>query len=484
MGKVKKYVSIVLFFAFLVLSILFIKTNKHKTISEYNSSELHQSISLNANEERTDYINENGDITIASDLGYSTKIITSLENRKIEKYYDPEGKQVKCNDGYYSIIREYNEERKCIISSYRDSDGLPTKNSLGYSTEKNEYDSYGLKKQVLFYDVYDNPICSTREGYGKRYEYDKNGRINKIIYLDENGNPMVAGNGYAITTRVYYSVDDPTPGEIKNEFYFDEYGNPISLFLGQYGILREYNEFGQNISVTFLDCTGNPMITTAGYTTIQRKYQGNNYTEKYYDINGNPYKLSDGQYGITVVDGEKKYINYDGKEFINIKVLLNTNPYFVIVASIFLVLISAYTNKLTNVLLMLFSCVIIAYFTLMFRDKAIIPKNWSPLYEIRQLFTWDNETYSNMIKNIWLFIPLGATVYQLFPREKALLIPIILSIIIEIIQWVTGLGWCELLDVFLNAMGGIMGYGLAKYIFKSKSTIIQNMNITGNNDDI
>ena len=140
MGKVKKYVSIVLFFAFLVLSILFIKTNKHKTISEYNSSELHQSISLNANEERTDYINENGDITIASDLGYSTKIITSLENRKIEKYYDPEGKQVKCNDGYYSIIREYNEERKCIISSYRDSDGLPTKNTLGYSTESNEYE--------------------------------------------------------------------------------------------------------------------------------------------------------------------------------------------------------------------------------------------------------------------------------------------------------------------------------------------------------
>lgn len=484
MGKVKKSVSIVLFLAFLVLSILFIKTNKHNIISEYNSSELHQSISLNANEERTDYINENGDITIASDLGYSTKIITSLENRKIEKYYDPEGKQVKCNDGYYSIIREYNEERKCIISSYRDSDGLPTKNSLGYSTEKNEYDSYGLKKQVLFYDVYDNPICSTREGYGKRYEYDKNGRINKIIYLDENGNPMVAGNGYAITTRVYYSVDDPTPGEIKNEFYFDEYGHPISLSLGQYGIMREYDDGGQNISVTFLDSTGNPMVTTNGYTTVWRKFHGNNYTEKYYDINGNPYKLSDGQYGITVVDGEKKYINYDGKEFVNIKVFLNTKPYFVILASLFFVLISAYTNRVTNVLFMLFSCVIIAYFTLMFRDKAIIPHNWSPLYEIRQLFTLDDEMYSNMIKNIWLFIPLGAIVYQLFPKGKALLIPMTLSIIIEIVQCVTGVGWCELLDVFLNTIGGIIGYELAKCVSRVKSIVIHNMNIARNNVNI
>ena len=73
------------------------------------------------------------------------------------------------------------------------------------------------------------------------------------------------------------------------------------------------------------------------------------------------------------------------------------------------------------------------------------------------------------IQNILLFVPFGF----LFPvkdkTKDCILCALVLSIAIEITQFVTVMGWCEIDDVISNTLGAIIGF----FIFKWVATIYQ-----------
>ena len=62
-----------------------------------------------------------------------------------------------------------------------------------------------------------------------------------------------------------------------------------------------------------------------------------------------------------------------------------------------------------------------------------------------------------MINNIWLFVPLGTGLYRIFQKKWVLLISFVMSVAIELTQYITGLGIAEFDDVFGNTMGGWIG---------------------------
>lgn len=65
------------------------------------------------------------------------------------------------------------------------------------------------------------------------------------------------------------------------------------------------------------------------------------------------------------------------------------------------------------------------------------------------------------INNILVFIPFGV----LFPGKRwkwLLLTAVLLSAVIEAVQYVFNLGWCELDDVICNVLGAAIGFGLWK----------------------
>lgn len=85
------------------------------------------------------------------------------------------------------------------------------------------------------------------------------------------------------------------------------------------------------------------------------------------------------------------------------------------------------------------------------------------LYEIRLFLSGEEESLYYMdlfIKNILLFAPFGF----LFPRKKGwkqvLIAGLIVSSMIELTQYVTLLGECELDDVISNTCGTACGYGM------------------------
>lgn len=71
-----------------------------------------------------------------------------------------------------------------------------------------------------------------------------------------------------------------------------------------------------------------------------------------------------------------------------------------------------------------------------------------------------------ILNNIWLFIPLGAIMYRLYPKWSVTLVPFGISAAVEAMQYLLSVGLCELDDVISNGMGGIIGVFLCYLVRK------------------
>lgn len=56
------------------------------------------------------------------------------------------------------------------------------------------------------------------------------------------------------------------------------------------------------------------------------------------------------------------------------------------------------------------------------------------LFWCYKLFKVSYELKTEILNNIWMFIPLGAILYRLYPNWGAVLISIIVSVVIEVAQ--------------------------------------------------
>lgn len=461
---------IVIFLLFLVVSFKFITPIPRKAISQYHSSQLKKISVTNENTERTDFVDSNGQITIAANLGYATIIVTKTENSKLEQYFDDKGEPISRYNGYYALHQEYDDKGNNTRNTYLDINGDPMIMANGYAIELKEYNEKKQEVSVKYYDTEGNSIQTSAYGYGRINEYNEDGKINRITCIDVSGAPMMTRKGYASVTRNYYTSEGPENGKVESEFYFDDTGYPVSLSLGQYGVHKEYDENGRETVLTYLDAAGEPIVTNKGYTTIVRTYHANGSvtSERYYDLMGNPFPLSEGQYGFSVENGQTVYLNQAGKEVFNLKNLLYNQSWLVIVLAMIAVFLAALSDKRWNCFFLVIYIVAIAYFTLMFRESDEGKVNLRLFWSYRDIIT-DSETRADILKNIWLFIPLGAIIYKLYPQKVVLWVPVTISILIEIIQYISGTGLCELDDVISNGLGGIIGFGMSKLLCNLKN---------------
>ena len=452
----KKFIMAVLCGIFLIVSLLFINPYSSAPRIQGRTTSLKKVVTNTESEKRIDYVDSNGAITYASDVGYATMIVIETDLGKMERYYDENGEACARPEGNYGILRKYDDNGNCIRVSYLGADGKPMLNTYGYAIEDRTCTEDGKVKSVRYYDTNCAPICTTYYGYGKTNEYDKEGNLVKITYIDENGNPMLAEIGYASAVRTFFK-EGKDKGRVEKEFYFDTNGKPMQLGLGQSGVLRGYDEHGENTIITFLDAEGYPIINSQGYTTIVRGYYSTYTTEKYYDAAGNPVALSEGQYGIKRENGKITYLNAAGYTQFNLKNLLHYQSRIVVILGTVVVILAALTSKKVNIVLLITYLFVIGYLTLMFRESGDSRIDLQMFSAFKRMFGNANSR-ADILKNIWLFIPLGAILYKLYPCRRILIAPVFLSITIEAAQYFTGTGLCEINDVISNSFGGVIGY--------------------------
>ena len=464
--------SVIFFIALSVILLVMFFTVTIQAESLVRSSSLQTKVIENGNIERVDYVDENGNITYAANKGYATIIKTKTDHAQLDEYYDEKGKPVCQALGHYAILREYDADGREYKITYLGSDKKPILIRSGYSVALRTFDKNGRVIKELYLDREERPILTKSLGYGCLKEYDENGRNIKITYIDINGNPMISGQGFAILSREYYDSGENI-GRVKNEFYFDENGVPICLSLKQYGCYKEYDELGRLSEITYLDANGNPLETNEGYAIV--RYLWNNddsvLAKYYYDVSGKPVSLSEGQYAVMIMDGNEIYLDADGNRVFNLRNFLYSSKLWVILFGLITILVSVFNGRKVNFILLVLYLYFIVYMTLLHRNNVIVYYNFELFWSYKQFFT-DPELAWEILSNLFLFIPLGTILYRILPSKSILLVPVGISVMVEVIQFLTHTGLCEFDDVISNGIGGVLGYVIGRELCDTKKCFL------------
>lgn len=468
-AKLKQKRVHALLLAFVVASILFLlpyASVDHD--SGFTSSNLEVKETVEENVTNASYVNSDGVITDAIDMGYATVQRTRNANGQVteEFYLDAAGNPVERYGDYYGISYEYNSEN--VVIRYLGADKQPMMLGAGYSAIVRTLVD-GKATDDFYYDLNMQPVRCTGGYYGLYREYDEQGKNCGITYLGENGQPVICTSGYAVKTYLRDSEET-----VIGERYFDTGENPVKSSLGQYGELYQRDEQGRISQITYLGADGNPAPTTAGYTVLKRTYHrdGTADIDMYFDADSNPMALSKGQYGIKRSGKVNLLLDKNGRVMLCVDNVLNGLPFMVVIFGCVICLLILVLPKKMSVLLTAAYIAFILYETLMFREAGDARTNFV-LFSYADRFLTEQSVRVGVINNIWLFIPLGTGLYRWFQKKWVLQIPFVMSVAIETTQYVTGLGIAEFDDVFGNTMGGWIGV-LTAWVWLSRKMSLKN----------
>lgn len=418
----------------------------------YTASELSIQETVDRSVTNTSYVNPDGVITEAIDMGYATVCRMQDDNGRVveERYLDANGDSVARYGNYYGLSYEYDETGTVI--TYLDAEGNPVKRSDGYSTIVRTQDD-GRASDDFYYDLSGQQVQCSGGYYGLHREFNTEGQNTSLTFLDKDGHAVCTSFGYASKT---YQRD--RNGTVVGEQYFDTEGNPVRSLLGQYGESYQRNEQGYIGQIIYLDADGKPTPTNAGYTIIRRTYHrdGTAETDMYFDAKGNQKALSKGQYGVKRSGKVNLLLDRNGNVMLSVDNLLNGFPCMVVVFGCVVCLLMIVLPQSLSVVLTIVYVTFILYETLMFRESGDARMNFV-LFSYAGKFLKEQSVRVGVINNIWLFIPLGTGLYRWFQKRCVLLIPFVMSVAIEATQYITGLGIAEFDDVFGNTMGGWIG---------------------------
>ena len=468
-AKQKRGCGILLIISVVLLSILALLPDADVDHDAgYTASELSIRETVDENVTSTSYVNPDGVITDAIDMGYATVCRMRDDNGRVveERYLDANGNPVARYGDYYGLSYEYNETSTVI--TYLDAEGKPEKRSVGYTTiVRTQAD--GRAYDDFYYDLNGQQVQCSGGYYGLHREYNSDGQSTSLTFLDKDGHAVCTSSGYAIKT---YQRDGN--GTVVGEQYFDIEGNPARSLLGQYGELYQRNEQGYIDQITYLDADSNPAPTNAGYTILKRTYHrdGTADTDMYFDAEGNPRALSKGQYGIKRSGKVNLMLDKNGNIMPCVDNLLNDFPCMVVVFGCVVCLLMLILPKKFRVFLTIAYVAFILYETLMFRESGNARTNFV-LFSYAGKFLKEQSVRVGVINNIWLFIPLGTGLYRWFQKKWVLIVPIVMSVAIETIQYITGLGIAEFDDVFGNTMGGWIGV-LVAWMWLNRKMSVKN----------
>ena len=328
----------------------------------YTSSELSIRETVDGSVTSTSYVNPDGAITDAIDMGYATVCRMRDDSGRVveERYLDANGDPVARYDAYYALSYEYDETSTVI--TYLDAERNPIKLSDGYFTIVRTQ-AGGRSYDDFYYDLNGQQVQCSGGYYGLHREYNSDGQNISVTFLDKDGHAVSTSSGYAIKT---YQRDEN--GTVVGEQYFDTEWNPVKSSLGQYGELYQRNEQGYIGQITYLDADGNPAPTNAGYTILKRTYHrdGTGDTDMYFDANGNPKALSKGQYGIKRSGKVNLLLDRNSNVMLCVDNLLNGFPCMVVVFGCVVCLLMIVLPKSLSVVLTIVYVAFILYETLMF----------------------------------------------------------------------------------------------------------------------
>lgn len=416
---------------------------------------------------RTDYIDADGTLTNHPEKGYATVLRTEdgAGHVLLEQYLNAGGHPARLKAGYCTIARQYNDLGQCVRIEYQDCKGQPVNTQSGYAVITRAYDSAGRIESQFYLDRSGNPVRDWTGTYGFRRAYNDAGQVSAILYLDARGNPCPTDMGYASVRRTYRD------GSIHTERYFAADGTPAASDLGQFGVQYGYDASGHITERTYLGADGRITALSRGYSILRTAYDesGAKTSDAYFDAEGNPAMVQGRYHRIVYRDGREHYYDAAGNSLFLPDIFLRANFAVVVCAGIALCALAILLPPACRAILLGLYLAFIGYMTFMNRESGD-PRSRLELFWSYRRFFQNSATRTEILNNILLFVPFGALMRSLSRNRRRLWIIPLLSVGIELTQYVTGLGLCELDDILNNTLGGLAGYLLIGAVRKYKKT--------------
>lgn len=147
------------------------------------------------------------------------------------------------------------------------------------------YDSVGNNTSEYYLDQSGKVYIPARNGYaGIVIQYNPQGRVGKVTYMDEKKQPMALPTSHIC----YFTKDYDARGNITKICYYDEKGKPVLSDEGVAMATREYDDNGNETARAFYDTNGKPCVLNWYCARIEYTYddQGNCITERYLNTDG------------------------------------------------------------------------------------------------------------------------------------------------------------------------------------------------------
>ena len=167
------------------------------------------------------------------------------------RYYDAEEDAVMV-DGAYGIRSDYNGYGNIELKTWLGADGEAMTNQEGYASIRYDYDLSNSEQVEKYFEYYQdtegNAAAASNGAWGRSILYYPVTRIHEVTYTDQDGNPAMITDGYAV---YQYEMDEHE--NIIWEGYFDEMSVPVNCSDGYASVEREFDEEGRLISERYLD---------------------------------------------------------------------------------------------------------------------------------------------------------------------------------------------------------------------------------------
>lgn len=431
--------------------------------SQGNSNYLRYVEERNGRDIIMSYRDENGNYALASDKGYAIKIDSyDVQNRLVrEAFFDANEEYINQSNGY-SVVEYYYQDNGCWIEYKNDRQervSLPQ----GYALIFRTFDNQGRTIQDFYFDE-NEEVAECAEGYHSKLRVYSSCDYNDIVLFFNADNELQDNiYGFAEIKQILNAQ-----GQIVEQYFYTATGDIAILSDSQSGYQYGYDDLGRQNSITFIDSNGNSANGRLGYATLNRTLypDGSIETERYFDKDEQPVALVRGIYGVKYYNGEKITLGINGMPQLTVENMVLFAPWLVTCLGLICCFFITYVKHDYWKKFLFLAYVLYIMQVTLFREKSgglNLELFWS-----YKLFFTNYNLRMQIIKNIWLFIPLGAGIRSIMQKPRHLFILFLLSIFIEFAQLIFHVGLCEMDDIFNNTLGGCLGYMLACEIEKVK----------------
>jgi len=160
------------------------------------------------------------------------------------------------------------------------------------------YSELGYEIRDAYFDRDGNPQPGPDHAYGRKFEYDADGRQISVTSLDAAGNNLNDTAGNATFAMAYDSA-----GNIVDAWALDAAGKPTLLKKQGFHEYRlTYDQYGNSVAEAHFDNDGHPALDESGVyeTRSTRDDKGNIRRYESFDRQGNPATSSDGYHRVDV----------------------------------------------------------------------------------------------------------------------------------------------------------------------------------------